>query len=168
MGINTFKGQIGSLAWCATMSATVGILLAPFSPLAALYNWPLSTMMFEVPAVHWVGAIMAFIGIAGALAAQLGMGESWRIGVDSTERTKLVTTGMFRYVRNPIFTFIGISMFGFYLTVPNAWAVGAALLTGVGIHFQVKYVEEPYLREVHGDDYESYMKTVGRYLPRIY
>ena len=167
MGINTFKGQIGSLAWCATMCATVGVLIAPMSPLAALYSWPLSAMVFEIPVVHWLGAIIALIGIIGALAAQLAMGESWRIGVDSSERTKLVTEGMFRYVRNPIFSFIGMSMIGFFMTVPNAWSVFAILLTGTGIHLQVKYVEEPYLAEVHGADYETYVRSVGRYLPKL-
>ena len=167
MGINTFKGRIGSLAWCATMCATVGVLIAPMSPLAALYSWPLSAMVFEIPVVHWLGAIIALIGIIGALAAQLAMGESWRIGVDSSERTKLVTEGMFLYVRNPIFSFIGMSMIGFFMTVPNAWSVFAILLTGTGIHLQVKYVEEPHLTEVHGEDYETYVRSVGRYLPRF-
>ena len=167
MGINTFKGRVGSLAWCATMSATVGILLAPVSPLAVLYDWPLSKMMFEVSGLHWFGAALATIGIGGALAAQLAMGESWRIGVDSSERTVLVTDGMFRYVRNPIFSFIGLSMIGFFLIVPNAWAVIAILLTATGIQLQVKHVEEPYLTKVHGREYESYVKSVGRYLPKL-
>ena len=149
LGINTFKGRIGSLAWCATMSATVGILLAPISPLATLYNWPMSEMLYNVPLVHWMGAGLSLIGIVGALAAQLAMGESWRIGVDESERTNLVTDGMFRYVRNPIFSFVGVSMLGFFLTVPNGWALIAMVLTAIGIHLQVRFVEEPHLLSVH-------------------
>ena len=167
MGINTFKGQVGSLAWCATMSATLGILLAPFAPLAVIYQWPMSVMIFENSALHWLGAMFAILGIVGALAAQLTMGESWRIGVDSSEHTKLVTDGMFRYVRNPIFSFIGLSMTGFFLTVPNVWAIVAILLTASGIHLQVKYVEEPYLRKLHGAEYGAYMGRAGRFLPRL-
>ena len=166
-GINTFKGRIGSLAWCATMSASIGIILAPIAPLAAIYGWPMSAMIFEVSGLHLIGAILAIIGIVGALAAQLEMGESWRIGVDSSERTTLVSNGIFRYVRNPIFSFIGLSMIGFFLVVPNMWAVIAILLTGTGIHLQVKYVEEPYLTELHGVDYEAYASAVPRYFPKL-
>ncbi len=165
LGINTFKRRIGSLAWCATMSATVGILLAPISPVATLYNWPMSEMLYNVPLVHWTGAGISVIGIVGALAAQLAMGESWRIGVDESERTKLVTDGMFRYVRNPIFSFIGVFMLGFFLTVPTGWTLLAIVLTAIGIHLQVRFVEEPHLLSVHGDEYASYLKTVGRFIP---
>ena len=167
MGINTFKGRIGSLAWCATMSATVGILLAPISPIAALYNWPMSEILFNIPVIHWLGAGIAVFGIVGALASQLTMGESWRIGVDETERTRLVTDGMFRYVRNPIFSFIGVSMLGFFLTVPNGWAFIAIVITAIGIQLQVRFVEEPHLLSVHGDEYASYLRSVGRFIPGL-
>ena len=167
MGINTFKGRVGSLAWCATMSATIGILLAPVAPLAAIYHWPWSAMFFEQPGLHWLGAMLAIVGIVGALVAQLAMGESWRIGVDSSEHTRLVTGGMFRYVRNPIFSFIGLSMIGFFLIVPNSWTIVAILLTASGINLQVKYVEEPHLRNLHGAEYDAYLDRVGRFLPRL-
>src|SRR4051812_16947472 len=47
-----------------------------------------------VPVV--LGTALALLGIAGALQAQLAMGDSWRIGVDPTERTELVTRGPYR------------------------------------------------------------------------
>ena len=37
------------------------------------------------------------------------MGESWRIGVDPSETTTLVRTGVFGWVRNPIFTAMLVS-----------------------------------------------------------
>jgi protein-S-isoprenylcysteine O-methyltransferase Ste14 len=42
------------------------------------------------------------LGLAGSLLAQLAMGDSWRIGVDESEKTELVTAGPFAVVRNPI------------------------------------------------------------------
>jgi protein-S-isoprenylcysteine O-methyltransferase Ste14 len=44
------------------------------------------------------------LGFWLTVRAQLDMGESWRIGVDAGEVTALVTTGVFRNVRNPIFS----------------------------------------------------------------
>lgn len=48
----------------------------------------------------WLGLGLAVIGLALVLAAQQAMGDSWRIGVDPSERTGLVTTGAFATVRN--------------------------------------------------------------------
>ena len=167
LGINTFKGKVGSLEWFAIMSATVGILLAPISPVATLLEWPLGQLFFSHSTTHLVGAAISISGIVGALVAQLAMGKSWRIGVDPSEETELVTHGMFRYVRNPIFTFIGISLIGFFLTVPNGYSIIAMMLTAIGIQLQVRYVEEPYLLKVHGEKYQHYIAEVGRFLPGI-
>ena len=37
----------------------------------------------------------------------------------------------------------------------------------IGVQLEVRVVEEPYLRRVHGDAYEQYTTSVGRFLPRI-
>ncbi|PYG00280.1 Phospholipid methyltransferase [Georgenia satyanarayanai] len=63
---------------------------------------------------------MAIAGFAGVLAAQAAMGSSWRTGVDPTERTGLVTSGMFAVVRNPIFTAMLTALLGLTLLVPTA------------------------------------------------
>lgn len=42
-------------------------------------------------------------------------GSSWRIGVDPDERTELVTDGIFRFSRNPIYVFMVVAWLGFGL-----------------------------------------------------
>jgi hypothetical protein len=96
------------------------------------------------------------IAVGATIAAQISMGASWRIGVDETERTTLVTTGPFRLVRNPIFTAAVGVMAGVAIAVPNAIALvglGAAI---IGLQLQVRRIEEPYLLRVHGEDYRAY------------
>ena len=114
-----------------------------------------------------VGAALAVAGIAVCVAAQFTMGDSWRIGVDPDEQTALVTSGMFAAVRNPIFSSMILAAAGFTLLVPN-WltAVGFVVLL-VGLELQVRFVEEPYLRRTHGDDYARYLASSGRFLPGI-
>ncbi|NNL65855.1 MAG: isoprenylcysteine carboxylmethyltransferase family protein, partial [Myxococcales bacterium] len=110
---------------------------------------------------------LALLGIGGGLLAQLGMGSSWRVGVDESETTALVTDGLFRFVRNPIFSFIGLSAIGFVLLVPNLVSLAAAGLTAIGIELQVRAVEEPYLARTHGAAYADYAARVGRFVPGV-
>jgi protein-S-isoprenylcysteine O-methyltransferase Ste14 len=164
-GFKGFHGRVGSLEWFAGMAATAGLVLAPLAPLATLSGWPGGGLWFEHAPTHTVGAALAVVGIAGALVAQLDMGSSWRIGVDASETTELVTGGLFAWVRNPIFSFIWLSLLGFVLLVPSPVAGLAFVLTVAGIELQVRAVEEPYLRETHGEAYERYAAAVGRFAP---
>jgi len=166
-GIKGFHGRIGSTPWLAGVGASLGLFLAPLAPLAALLDWPGGGLLFQQQAVHLIGAVGVAIGIVGALFAQLSMGESWRIGVDEGESTQLVVDGPFAWVRNPIFSFVWLSLLGLVLMVPSPLALLAALTTVVGIELQVRAVEEPYLRGVHGDGYDRYAAEVGRFAPGI-
>ncbi|MBW2286955.1 MAG: isoprenylcysteine carboxylmethyltransferase family protein [Deltaproteobacteria bacterium] len=166
-GVKGFHGRVGSLPWIAGVAASLGLALAPLAPLSALFDWPGGSLLVAEPGLHWAGAAFALIGNAGGLLAQLAMGSSWRVGVDASERTELVTHGMFAWVRNPIFSFISLSVLGLVLLVPNPLSLLAGVLTLVGIEVQVRAVEEPYLLRMHGADYARYAARVGRFVPAI-
>lgn len=74
---------------------------------------------------------------------------------------------MFGAVRNPIFT--GMLVFGVGVTAmaPNIVALLGFLLLVLVIEVQVRRVEEPYLRTVHGEPYAAYLTQVGRFVPAI-
>ena len=166
-GVKGFHGRVGSLPWIAGVTASLGIALAPFAPLAALLDWPGGALLlFDVP-LQLAGAVLALLGITGALAAQLSMGNSWRVGVDEAEKTQLVTQGLYAWVRNPIFSFISLLALGLVLLVPNVFSVLAGSLTLLGIETQVRAVEEPYLKRTHGETYAHYAASVGRFLPGL-
>lgn len=114
-----------------------------------------------------IGAGLAMAAIVLTTTAQLHMGGSWRIGLDPDERTDLVTDGLYRCIRNPIYT--GMALFAggqaVLLGGPVAWA--AALAMAVGVEVQVRAVEEPYLDVVHGDGYRRWAATAGRFVPVI-
>jgi protein-S-isoprenylcysteine O-methyltransferase Ste14 len=94
------------------------------------------------------------------------MGTAWRVGVLSEERTVLVTSGAFRYVRNPFFTATLVTAAGLALLTPNLVAAAAVAILAAAIEIQVRQVEEPHLRQVHGEAYERYTAVTGRFLPR--
>jgi protein-S-isoprenylcysteine O-methyltransferase Ste14 len=104
---------------------------------------------------------------AVVLLAQGAMGASWRIGVDDSERTDLVTDGLFRWIRNPIFTGMAAVSAGVALMAPTLIAVLALVCLTAAVQIQVRVVEEPYLRRTHGRAYADYAATAGRFLPAI-
>ena len=117
--------------------------------------------------VQVAGLVLALTGFAATLAAQTGMGASWRIGVDPDDRTDLVTGGVFAHVRNPIFTAMVAAQAGVVLMVPTWISVLALLALVAAVQLQVRAVEEPYLRAVHGADYAAYAARAGRFVPGI-
>lgn len=166
-GFNGFSGRIGSPEWFAGASIAAGFILTPIAPISALLDWSIGDLLFESSGLHLLGAALTTIGIFGSLAAQYAMGDSWRIGVDPGERTALITDGIYAWVRNPIFSFIGISLIGLLLVVPNPLSVAAIVLTWCGIELQVRCVEEPYLLASHGAKYQRYAAVVGRFIPEL-
>ncbi|MBU8822747.1 methyltransferase family protein [Mycolicibacterium goodii] len=156
----------GTLEWWALALADLGYLLVGVgAPAAALAGLP-PLAVVDRAWIHGIGVVIAVAGITATLLAQLGLGASWRIGVDETERTELVTTGPFAIVRNPIFTALMITLTGLALMVPNPAAIAGLVVAVAGIELQVRGVEEPYLRRAHGRAYTDYTSRVGRFLPR--
>jgi len=82
---------------------------------------------------------------------------------------KLVISGPYRYVRNPMYVGMGIVMAGFAIVFPHGANIflgelGAAFALVFG--FVVLY-EEPALRGLFGDDYLEYCRNVRRWIPRL-
>lgn len=159
-------GQTASLEWWAGRLFVVALLVGLAAPLADLAGVdPIGALSADL--VAYAGIATASSGVLLMLAAQLSMGDSWRIGVDETESTELVTDGAFRIVRNPIFTAMLVTAVGLALMVPNVIAVAGLIALIAALEFQVRGVEEPYLTRVHGQRYVQYAGRVGRFVPAL-
>jgi protein-S-isoprenylcysteine O-methyltransferase Ste14 len=142
------------------------VLVAPVGVYAALgISEPVAALSH--PAVQWSGFVLAVVGVGATYLAQLHLGESWRIGVDASERTELVVRGVYRRIRNPIFTAMGVSAVGLVLVVPSPVGLAGLALLVAALEVQVRGVEEPYLRATHGASYRRYEQTAGRFLPGL-
>jgi protein-S-isoprenylcysteine O-methyltransferase Ste14 len=121
----------------------------------------------ETDLLRAIGFVLCGVGIAGTFLAQMAMGASWRIGVDESERTELVTTGVFGACRNPIYAFMIVAWIGFALLVPTWLSIASIPVGIVAFEVQVRLVEEPHLLRTHGDGYLAYSRRVGRFVPRL-
>jgi len=166
-GLHGLPPDAGPLEWIAGGMFVSGLLMGGSAPILALLG-----VLEPIPALdgafgNIVGLILAVAGIGLTFAAQLAMGDSWRVGVDPEERTDLVTDGPFELVRNPIYSAMLPTIFGLVLMVPSALAVAAICVLFVSLELQVRLVEEPYLLQVHGDAYAGYAARVGRFVPGV-
>jgi protein-S-isoprenylcysteine O-methyltransferase Ste14 len=114
-----------------------------------------------------VGGALACAGIATTVMAQFAMGDAWRVGVDPSERTELVTDGPFSLVRNPIFAAMIPSFTGIALLSPNVVTLAGAILLTAALELHVRLIEEPYLLMAHSEQYGAYAARVGRFLPGV-
>jgi protein-S-isoprenylcysteine O-methyltransferase Ste14 len=164
-GFHGISGAPWSLRWWAGVLFVVALVLGVAALAAAILD---IVPAMTVPApVRGVGLALAVLGLGGVLVAQSGMGASWRIGVDDTERTDLVTGGVFAVVRNPIFTAMVLTQLGFTLAVPSWLSVLTTMTLVTAVELQVRLIEEPYLQAAHGEHYRRYAARTGRFVPRL-
>ena len=156
---NPFQRLIGALMVLFILGVILwGFLLWTSGP-ETLGVWPPS------PLLQRAGWSLMALGLLGTIVAQRQMGSSWRIGIDDRPTT-LITHGLFRWCRNPIFSGMLATLLGFVLVAPAAWTVVGFLLACCLIAVQVR-LEEGTLLQVHGPTYKAYASRVGRFVPVI-
>ena len=97
------------------------------------------------------------------VAAQLGMGASWRVGIDHENRTGLVNTGLYRFSRNPIYVGFVFVLLGQFLVFSN-WILLVYMVAAIWLFHRQVSREEEYLRNHYGQQYSEYCGRVRRYL----
>ena len=120
----------------------------------------------EVRIWQGTGALFLFGGLVLLIVAQLHLGASWRIGIDEGTSLGLVTSGLYRFCRNPIFLAILITLTGYAVLIPTRLSLALLLGAFIGIRQQV-LTEEAYLLRAYADAYRDYARRVGRFLPAI-
>jgi protein-S-isoprenylcysteine O-methyltransferase Ste14 len=152
--------------------ALISVMALPTAQAIAFAMAPetLKTWTIFAPPAHGLlmmaGAMLLAFGTILMVAAQLRLGKSWRIGIDETAKPGLVTAGLYRVSRNPIFLGMFTILAGLLVLVPT-W-ISMVLFVGfmIGIRMQV-LEEEAYLLATYGDAYRQYTRRVGRFVPGL-
>ncbi len=112
------------------------------------------------------GAAVSAIGTAVFITSVLTMRDSWRAGVSETDKTELITSGIYQISRNPAFLGFDLLYIGILLMFFNLILCVASVFAIVMLHLQIVNVEEDFLISAFGDEYIEYKKKVCRYLGR--
>jgi protein-S-isoprenylcysteine O-methyltransferase Ste14 len=131
--------------------------LAQYISIIGRYGCPEAPQWLSVS-----GAAAALAGVVFFLLAVVSMKENWRAGVDSTQKTDLVTRGIYRISRNPAFVGFDLLYMGIAAMYPNAVLITLSLLAIGMFHLQILQ-EERHMREMFGTVYAEYAQRVRRY-----
>lgn len=154
-------------AWAGDGLFTVGVAAVAAGPASHLLDAPGRLGVIDGLAVNGVGALLLAAGAVVALVAQHQMGPAWRAGLDVAERDELVVHGLFRFVRNPFYSGMLTASLGVALMAPHVASIAGCLAMAVGCAIDVRRIEEPHLRKVHGEAYADYERSTPRFLPRL-
>ena len=140
---------------------SIATLAAPvIQILSILFGWN------HMPAnARFTGFCIGMLGDIIFQVSVLCMKDSWRAGIPDKDRTKLVTTGIYRYSRNPAFLGFDFMYVGLLLMYFNLSMLVVSAFAIIMLHLQILQ-EERYLTENYGDSYREYRKHVFRYLGR--
>ncbi len=154
-------GYVG-MAFKVLMLGCAGVVtLLAFIPNVSIWLGAITPL--EITSIKGLGWFCLLVSLLWMLIAQAQMGASWRIGIDSANRTELVSKGLFSISRNPIFLATRLALLGFFLVAPNAVTLAILAAAEVVIQVQVR-LEEKHLSGLHGSAYEQYFSEVPRWL----
>ncbi len=158
---DSVHGIMGVLLIIGVLSCLAVALIYSFSPLLYQSFGPIAAM--QRTDLNLLGMFLLLVSLAWIVTAQAQMGASWRIGVDENQKTDLVTTGVFRFSRNPIYLGMAVTLIGLFLVLPTSMTL-SLLIGGIAtIHLQI-LLEEQYLQKKHGQAFVTYTKKVRRWI----
>ena len=139
----------------------VAVLTYSMSEKMYSYLVPISYLQTQILTI--TGLALIHIALVWISFAQFQMSNSWRIGIDEKNKTKLVTDGVFSISRNPIFLGMILSVVGLFFIVPNALTFFLTITTYIVIQIQIR-LEEEFLQKQHAQDYVNYKLKTKRLL----
>ena len=130
----------------------------------AIYLFPIFTLFSEKIYVI-IGIIIIILGLLLESYGIITLGLNFRIELPK-EETKLITSGIYRFMRNPIAFSVYLFVIGLFLITPNLLSLIISIINIITFNAKVGK-EELFLLERFGDDYKEYKNRVGRYFPLI-
>ena len=115
-------------------------------------------------AVKTVGATIVSIAVVLYAIAIGHLGKSWRLGIDRTTPGPLVTDGVYRWTRHPIYVAFDLLFVGTFLVLGRGIFLLLALVLIPLLHCHMLR-EERFLTELYDGAYCDYCRRVGRYFP---
>ncbi len=135
---------------------------------ASLYDfYILHWTLYEAKTLYYAGIILFLIGYTLRLYSRISLQKQFSVFVALQKEHKLITTGIYNYVRHPIYTAGILSFIGFILITNSALGLLTGLLLVLPALLYRIHIEEKILIAHFGDEYVEYKKKVKALIPWI-
>ena len=162
-----FWRRLGAVA---TYLAVIPILVS-IGAVIFYFRRPLLHIHFDVsPSLVIIAVFFLAMGIYLGILRMRYLTISMMLGIPEISKTcnsgKLLTEGIYSYVRNPRYIEIGFGLAGIALIV-NYLAVYIVFILYIPVIYLIVLLEEHELRKRFGEAYERYYREVPRFIPRL-
>ena len=142
----------------------VAILL----PLLHMFTRWLSFVDYDLPAwAGWIGIAIFTIALWLLWRSHADLGHNWHIAAELREGHTLITSGVFRHIRHPMYSAHWLWGIAQALLIHN-WIAGlTSLVIFLPIYLLRVRREEQMMLEQFGEEYRLYMRQTGRIIPRL-
>lgn len=135
--------------------------------LFGVYVIPVQAITFaSATFVNVLGIILVIVGVLMGLLSVIQLNKNLSPFPTPINGGELIETGLYKYIRHPIYTSILSALAGYGLYSGSAYKILIAITLLVLFFYKSQY-EEKKLSFVF-NDYPEYMKKTGRFLPKIF
>ena len=163
--IKVVKSRKGPLEIGLLMLAWLGFFLPLIwvaVPVLAFADYPLH------PAPFIAGTLFLALGLWLFYRSHADLGTNWSITLELREKHQLVTQGIYRQVRHPMYLALLLYSLGQALVLPN-WVAGPSYGVAFALLFAFRVgPEERMMLQEFGKDYEAYMARTKRLVPGVW
>jgi protein-S-isoprenylcysteine O-methyltransferase Ste14 len=143
----------------------IGMQVIPL--LYVVTSWPAFAARPQPAWAGWVGAVVFAAAIWLLYRSHADLGAGFSPTLETSEEQKLVTTGVFRHVRHPMYSAHILWGVAQVLLLPN-WVAGFAFLVlSIPLYIERVPAEERMMLAEFGEEYGAYMDRTGRFFPRL-
>lgn len=154
-----FEVALLGLMWIATLILPVTSIATPLLSFAdyALY-----------PAAFVLGIICLALGLWLFYRSHADLGVNWSISLELRKDHRLITSGIYRRIRHPMYAAIFLQAIAQALLLPN-WLAGPAYMFAFSVTFPLRVrSEETMMLEKFGDEYRAYTARTERLIPNVW
>lgn len=140
------------------------LLLPPlycFTPLLSFADYDLPEP------VRWAGGVVMVASLWLFWRSHVDLGQNWSVSLEVRENHQLVTHGVYRWIRHPMYASIWLWGLAQGMMLANWFAGWAVIPAFAAMYFLRTPREERLMREEFGDAYRDYTARTGRLFPRL-
>ena len=154
----TLEIALLSLAWLSFFIPLIWVA----APILAFADYPLR------PAPLFAGVVSLTVGLWLFARSHADLGTNWSITLEVREKHQLVTQGVYRHIRHPMYSALLIYSIGQALVLPN-WIAGPSYGVAMVLLVALRLArEERMMLEEFGSDYDGYMRRTKRLVPGVW